>query len=142
MSILKSTNQTVRLKNYFSKSSLSPTYHGFTPKAAPVLQSENTATRFITHTALRTNRQVSLQPLMRHRDLRDGQTDIVIACNEPVFSIVYPHTLTHPILILDDVLPDGRKCRPFAVIRGSDRTAFMSLKLTHCKQYTHVKHLC
>lgn len=47
------------------------THHGFTPQTTPVLKSQNTATGFITHRTFSANRQISLQPLMRHRDLTE-----------------------------------------------------------------------
>lgn len=42
--------------------------------------------------------------------------------------------VSHPVLILDDVLPDRSQSCPLTVVGGSDRAALMSLKLTHCSR--------
>lgn len=79
-------------------------YHRSTPKASPVLKTENTATRFVADSTLGAHGQVTLEPLVRHG---------------------------HPILVLDDVLPDGGQGRPLAVVRCPHCTAFVSLELAH-----------
>ena len=38
---------------------------------------------------------------------------------------------THPILILDDILPYGGQGRPFTVVSGSDGAAFVSFEFAH-----------
>lgn len=42
--------------------------------------------------------------------------------------------MSHPVLVLDDVLPYGGQSGPFAVVSGSDRAAFVSLELAHWEQ--------
>lgn len=39
--------------------------------------------------------------------------------------------VSHPVLVLDDVLPNGSQCGPLAVVGGSDGAALVCLKLTH-----------
>lgn len=53
-----------------------------------------------------------------------------------IHELTEPFTLytTHPILILNDVLPDrGQRC-PFAVVGGPDCASFVGLEFTHCKR--------
>lgn len=38
---------------------------------------------------------------------------------------------THPILILDDVLPYGGQGRPFTVVSGSDSAALVGFEFAH-----------
>lgn len=39
--------------------------------------------------------------------------------------------MSHPVFILNDVLPDGGQRGPLAVVGGSDGAALVSLELTH-----------
>ena len=40
----------------------------------------------------------------------------------------------YPVLVLDDVLPDGGQRGPLAVTGRTHSTAFVGLKLTHCER--------
>lgn len=44
---------------------------------------------------------------------------------------------THPVLILQYVFPNRCQCRPFTVISGTDCTALVSFKFTHCTTHTY-----
>lgn len=48
-------------------------YHRLTPKAFPILQTEDAAAGFVTDCTLGTHRQVAFKPLVRHGDLRTGR---------------------------------------------------------------------
>lgn len=51
-------------------------HHGFTPQTPPVLQAQDAATRLITHVTFSRDRQVPLQPLVRHRHLETGGSEV------------------------------------------------------------------
>lgn len=157
-------------------------HHGLAPQAAPVLQAQHAAAGLVARRALGAHGQVSLQPLVRHGDLRTerrhtlgtshtggGKAGSARRCppaaparawqrlartpehggplqagrkrtergpggRESLWSRCQRSLCTYPILVLDDVLPNGGQCGPLAVIRRTHSTPLVGLKLAHCER--------
>lgn len=116
------------------------THDGLAPEAAPVLQPTHAATVLVAHHAFGTDRQVSFQPLVRHEHLREKRKNETSAELHPAH-LTSDGPITHPFLVLDDVVSYGGQRGPFAVVGGADCTALMSLELTNCRGHIDEGHV-
>jgi len=59
---------------------------------------------------------------------------IVMSQLKQSWSQIFYSSMSHPFLVLDDVISYGGQSGPFAVVGGANSTALMSFKLTNCRE--------